>query len=292
MPRVPKDNLLKIVTIQTTLALAAMCALSSLASAQLIIGHRGASHDAPENTIASYKLAIAQGADGFEGDYWLNASGRILDLHDKDTKRVTGKKLVVTTAPFAKLRSLDIGSWKDPKWHAERMPTLDEVLAIVPADKKIFIELKSGPEIVAPMAKVIAASRLSPVQIVIISFHADALAESKKLMPHLKTLWLTSMKKKKDAGTRHTASPGAGSPPPTAEEVADTIKQIHADGVDAEAVPEYFNADYIKRLRDLGCHEFSVWTVDDPKIAKLYADLGAWSITTNRPGWLREQLKK
>src|SRR5262249_54505924 len=147
-------------------------------------------------------------ADGFEGDYWLAKDGQILDLHDKDTKRVAGKKLVVTTAPFKQLRALDIGSWKDPKWHAERMPTMDEVLAVVPEGKKVFLELKSGPEIVPAMAKVIAASHVSPDQIVIISFHADALAASKKALPHLKTLWLTSMQKKKD-----------GTPPPTAEEV-------------------------------------------------------------------------
>src|SRR5438105_3930656 len=97
--------------------LAAMCALSSPASGQLIIGHRGASYDAPENTIAAYKLAIEQGADGFEGDYWLATDGQILDLHDKDTKRVGGKKLVVTQAPVQQLRALDIGSWKDAKWH-------------------------------------------------------------------------------------------------------------------------------------------------------------------------------
>src|SRR3954447_3954908 len=152
-------------TLRISALLAAMCALSSSASGQLIIGHRGASHDAPENTIASYKLAIEQGADGFEGDYWLGAGGHILDLHDKDTKRVAGRKLVVTTAPLKQLRALDIGSWKDPKWHAERMPTLEEVLAIVPAGKKVFLELKSGPEVVAPMAKVIAASHVSPDQI-------------------------------------------------------------------------------------------------------------------------------
>src|SRR6266513_34882 len=139
-----------------------MCAFGSSASGQLIIGHRGASHDAPENTIASYTLAIEQGADGFEGDYWLGVGGHILDLHDKDTKRVAGKKLVVTTAPFKQLRALDIGSWKDPKWHAERMPTLEEVLAIVPAGKKVFLELKSGPELAGPMAKVIAKSHVSP----------------------------------------------------------------------------------------------------------------------------------
>jgi glycerophosphoryl diester phosphodiesterase len=268
-------------TIHLSALVAVMCALSSSASGQLIVGHRGASHDAPENTIASYKLAIEQGADGFEGDYWLCAGGHILDLHDKDTKRVAGKKLVVTTAPFKQLRALDIGSWKDPKWHAERMPTLEEVLAIVPAGKKVFLELKSGPELVAPMAKVIAASHVSPDQIVLISFKADAIAECKKVMPHLKALWLCGFEKKKD-----------GTPPPTVEEVAATLKKINADGLDGQAVPEYFNAAFIKRLTELGCREFSVWTVDDPKIAKFYADLGAWSITTNRPGWLRKQMKK
>ena len=262
--------------------LAAMCALSSPAFGQLIIAHRGASHDAPENTMAAFQLAIEQGADAFEGDFWLGAGGHILTLHDKDTKRVAGKKLSITKAPFEKLRALDVGSWKKKgKWQDERIPTLEEVLAIVPADKKVFLELKSGPEIVKPMARVIAASHVSPEQIVIISFHADAVAACKKQMPNIKALWLCSFNnKKRDA------------PPPMPSEVAATLKRIRADGLDAQAVPEYFNAPFINCLRKLGCHEFSVWTVDDPKVARFYTDLGAWSITTNRPGWLREQLKK
>jgi glycerophosphoryl diester phosphodiesterase len=257
----------------------AMCILSSTSTAQLIIGHRGASHDAPENTIASYKLAIEQGADGFEGDYWLTADGHILDLHDADTKRVAGKKLSVTKDSFDDLRGLDIGSWKDPKWKGEKIPTLEEVLAAVPVGKKVFLELKSGPEVVGPMAKVIEKSSVSPEQIVIISFHDDAIAEAKKQMPHIKALWLCGFKKKDD---KHKQ--------PTVEEVAATLKRINADGLDAEAVPDYLDAAFLKRLNELGCKEFSVWTVDDPQVAKFYADLGAWSITTNRPGWLRTQL--
>src|SRR5262245_9374581 len=108
-------------TIRNAAAVVLMCAVSSTSSGQLIIGHRGASHDAPENTIASFKLAVEQGADGFEGDYWLGVDGRVLCLHDKDTKRVGGKKLVVTMAPFDELRAIDIGTWKDPKFHDERM---------------------------------------------------------------------------------------------------------------------------------------------------------------------------
>ena len=265
--------------------LAAMCALSSTASGQLIIGHRGASHDAPENTIASYKLAIEQGADGFEGDYWLGADGHILDLHDKDTKRVAGKKLSITKAPFDELRALDIGSWNKKNKKAnrpgERIPTLEEVLAIVPTGKKVFLELKSGPEVVKPMAKVIAASHVSREQIVLIGFDANAIAECKKQMPDLKALWLCGFNNKKTARRRQPSA-----------EVAATLKRIHADGLDAEAVPAYFNAAFINCLRKKGCREFSVWTVDDPKVAKFYADLGAWSITTNRPGWLREKMKK
>ncbi len=257
----------------------AMCALSSPVCGQLIIGHRGASNDAPENSIASFKLAIEQGADGFEGDYWLNADGHVMCLHDADTKRVAGKKLSVTKAPFAQLRALDIGKQKDAKWRGQRIPTLEEVLTVVPVGKKVFLELKSGPEVVGPMANVISKSSVSPEQIVFISFHADAIAECKKQMPQIKALWLCGFKEKK-----------GGKKPPTVEEVAATIKRIHADGLDAEAVPDYVNAAFLERLKELGCHEFSVWTVDDPKLAKFYADLGVWSITTNRPGWLREQM--
>ena len=264
---------------RTAAILAAMCAFGSSASGQLIIAHRGASHDAPENTIAAFKLAIEQGADAFEGDFWLGAGGHIMCLHDADTKRVAGKKLSVTKAPFEQLRALDVGSLKDPKWHGEKIPTLDEVLAAVPPGKTFFLELKSGPELVGPMAKVIAKSSLSSDQIVLICFKADVIAECKKQLPQFKALWLCGFKEKKD-----------GTKPPTAEEVAATIKRIHADGLDGEAVPEYLDAKFIERLKELGVPEFSVWTVDDPKVAKFYSKLGAWSITTNRPEWLRKEM--
>jgi glycerophosphoryl diester phosphodiesterase len=133
---------------------------------------------------------------------------------------------------------------------------------------------------VGPIKKALEKSSVSPEQIVFISFHDDAIAECKKQMPHIKALWLCGFKKKKDSDKN----------PPTAEEVAATLKRTGADGLDAEAVPEYLDGAFLKRLAELGCKEFSVWTVDDPKVAKFYADLGAWSITTNRPGWLRSQL--
>jgi glycerophosphoryl diester phosphodiesterase len=266
--------------LRSTAIFLAMCAMSPSTFGQLIIAHRGASHDAPENTLSAFKLAIEQGADGFEADFYLTSDGKIACFHDKDTERISGRKLLVVKTPLADLQKLDVGNWKGPKWKGERMPTMAEVLAAVPADKKIFIELKSSVEIVEPMKKVIESSSLKPEQMVIISFHADAIAECKKQLPSIKALWLCGYKEQKD-----------GRVTPGVEEVATTLKRIHADGLNSQAKPEHFDEAFIRRLRELGCREFSVWTVDDPKVAAFYQRLGTWSITTNRPGWLREQLK-
>ena len=257
----------------------AMSAVGPSAFGQLIIGHRGASHDAPENTLAAFRLAMEQGADGFEADFYLTADGRVICFHDKDTERLCGKKLLVSQTRFNVLRALDIGSWKGPRWKDERMPTLEEVLALVPGGKKIFIELKSGPEIVEPMARILESSSLSPPQIVIISFHADAIEASKKRLPDLRAHWLSGYKEQED-----------GRLTPTKEEVAATIRRIGADGFGSKAEPEHFDAAFVEHLRDSGCREFHVWTVNEPEVAHYYQQLGAWSITTDRPGWLRARL--
>jgi glycerophosphoryl diester phosphodiesterase len=257
-----------------------MCGIGHSAFGQLIIAHRGASHDAPENTLSAFKLAIEQDADGFEADYYLTADGHIVCFHDKDTERIVGRKLLVTKTPFDELRSMDVGCWKGPQWRCEKMPTLEESLAAVPAGKKFFIELKSSVEIVEPMSKVLKSATLSPDQIVIISFHADAIAECKKQLPQFEAMWLCRFKKKRDEP-----------PPPTVDEVAATLQRIGADGLGAEAVREYFDEAFITRLRESGHNDFGVWTVDDPEVANFYKNLGAWSITTNRPGWLRDQMK-
>jgi glycerophosphoryl diester phosphodiesterase len=262
--------------------LALMCALVQPTFAQMIVAHRGASHDAPENTLSAFKLAMEQGADAFEADFYVTHDGHIVCFHDKDTERISGEKLSITATPFDRLRRLDVGLWKGPKWHGERMPTMEEVLAAVPEGKKIFIELKSGPEIVAPMAEAIAASSLLPEQIVIISFNEDAVAECKKQLPHLKACWLCGFKDPEN---------DKGKMPPSADEVIATLKRIGADALDAQAVPERVNEAFIHRLRDAGFKEFHVWTVNDPQVARFYRDLGAASITTDRPGWLREQLE-
>lgn len=248
------------------------------ASAQLITAHRGASHDAPENTLAAFKLAWEQGADAFEGDFYLTADGQILCIHDNDAQRVSGSPLVIEKSTAEELRALDVGSWKGAEWKNERMPTLEEVLEVV-GDGRIFVEIKSGPPIVAPLLKQLRESDVPDERITIIGFSEKVIAECERLAPELKTHWLTGYKKQKD-----------GTWTPSVEQVLASLKASGADGLGTQAEPEHVDAAFLDRLGEEGYDEFHVWTVDDADVAKFYQDLGAWGITTNRPAWLREQL--
>src|SRR3990170_1836584 len=114
----------------------------------LIIAHRGASADAPENTLSAFRLAWEQEADGIEGDFRLSSDGRIVCIHDEDTSLVAGVPHTVRDTPLAVLQSLDVGAWKGESWRGERIATLEEVLAVVPKRKQVVVELKAGPEII------------------------------------------------------------------------------------------------------------------------------------------------
>ena len=178
---------------------------------------------------------------------------------------------------------LDVGAWKGEPWRGERIATIEEVLATVPRGKLIFIELKVGPEIVEPLAKVLEMATVRPEQVVIISFQKETIAACEERMPHLKTQWLTGYKCEEENGIGRWA--------PNAEEVAATIREIGADGLGSQAELCHVNNAFLTRLRGAGIAEFGVWTVDDLPTARCYKKLGVTAITTNRPGWLRAQLE-
>ncbi len=109
----------------------------------LVLGHRGASEDAPENTLAAFRLAVEQGADGVELDVWRCRSGEVVVLHDEDARRVAGSPLRVRETTLPELRALDVGAWKGPRFRGERIPLLREVLEALPG-ALVNVELKSG----------------------------------------------------------------------------------------------------------------------------------------------------
>ena len=165
----------------------------AMSFAQQVIAHRGASFDAPENTLAAFRLAWEQGADGIEGDFYLTADGEIVCLHDSDTGRTGGRKLSVGQSTLAELRKVDVGAWRGDKFRGEPIPTLAEVLGVVPEGKKIFVEIKCGPQIVPRVQRDLVRSHLKPAQVTIISFHESVIDAVRKQLPDYKANLLASL---------------------------------------------------------------------------------------------------
>ncbi|MGL5017488.1 MAG: glycerophosphodiester phosphodiesterase [Luteolibacter sp.] len=250
-------------------------AASPAFASPFIVAHRGASHDAPENTLPAFELAWKQGADAIEGDFHLTSDGKIVCIHDFDTQRVSGSKRVVKDTSLEDLRALDAGAWFKPEFKGTRLPTFAEVAATVPQGRKFYIEVKCGPEIIPALLKGIAQSGLAVSQIVIISFNAPVIRELEKQAPAFKTCWLSSFKKESPLD-------------PARDEVLATLRDIKADGFSSRADAR-LDPEYLAEIRDAG-FEYHCWTVDDPEIARRFLALGAQSITTNRPAFLREAL--
>jgi glycerophosphoryl diester phosphodiesterase len=257
-------------------ALAATAAVAADPPKVEIVAHRGASFDAPENTVAAIELAWKQNADASEFDVYMTKDGKLVVIHDATTKRTTGVELKVAETTLAELRKLDAGAWKDKKYTGEKLPMLDEMLATVPEGKRVFIEIKCGSEAVPEVDRVLKASKLKPGQAVVISFNADVVAASKKLRPDLPALWIVSL---------------GGKKPPTAEALIAKAKEIKADGLDLSATPAVLDKAFGDKVKAAGLKLY-VWTVDDPELARKMIAAGVESITTNKPGWLREQLAK
>lgn len=244
-------------------------------AAPFIVAHRGASHDAPENTLPAFQLAWKQGADAIEGDFHLTKDGKIVCIHDYDTKRVAGTKFIVKDSTLDQLRSLDAGKWFKADFKDTRLPTFAEVAATVPEGKKFYIEVKCGPEIVPALLRGIIDSGLDVSQIVVISFNAPVIRELKKQAPGFKACWLSSFEKKSPLE-------------PSIDQVLATLRDIKADGFSSKADAR-IDAAYIHAIRNAG-FEYHCWTVDEPATGKRFLQLGAQSITTNRPAFLKSQL--
>jgi len=243
-----------------------------------IIGHRGASFDAPENTLASIRLAWVQGADAVEFDVHLTKDGQVVAIHDADTKRVAGVEKRVVDQTLDELRALDVGQWKDASFAGERIPTLGEVLSLTPAGKRVFIEVKCGPETIPELKRVLADSGLQPEQTAVISLAADVVEAVKKELPERKAYWVVSL------GTSKKPPKKAWTP----AELLAKARDINADGLDLSADAEITPA-FIKKAVAAKIPVY-VWTVNDPYLARLMIEAGASGITTDRPELLRKEL--
>ncbi len=280
----PSNPLTRFLMIRKTIfaSFVAVASMSSFANAQMIVGHRGASFDAPENTMSAFRLAWEQKADGVEGDFYFTKDNQIVCIHDKTTLRTAGKELDVAKSTLEELRKLEYGAWKDKKFQGEPIPTFAEVLLSIPADKKFIIELKTGPEIVPLLKAELEKHPTDPDKLLIICFNADTVIACKELLPNIKVHWLTGYKQDKNSGEWK----------PQIDEVIKTLQRTKADGLGTQGNRDIVTADFIAKLKESGLKEFHVWTIDEPKDAIYFQKLGAMGITTNRPDLIRSTLNK
>lgn len=160
-------------------------------SRPIIVAHRGLSAAAPENTLAAFALAIEEGADAIEFDLRLTADGVLAVIHDATLNRTTNGRGKVREMRYGDIHKLSAGAWFDPRFAAERVPTLDEVFTLAHHRIGINIEIKEPPrhtqyDIVGKILNV-AKKHHALQNILITSFYHEYIKRAKQLEPRVAT---------------------------------------------------------------------------------------------------------
>lgn len=244
-----------------------------------LIAHRGASHEAPENTLAAIHLAWQERADGVEIDVRQTIDGRVVVIHDESAKRTTGRDLIVADQMWEILRPLDAGSWKGPRWRHAGIPLLREVLKVIPSSRRLYVEIKAGAEIVPQLAGDLQAVRPALSSLCFLGFNPATLQAARRAMPDVDACLNVEPR-----GTR-------GAPADwTAAGLVALVRQWRLTGLSVgwcEAVDEAF----VRAVAAAGM-PLAVWTVDDEHVAQRLMDWGLPMLITNKPGYLRHKLHR
>ena len=234
----------------------------------LVIGHRGASADAPENTIAAFELALEQGADGIELDVHLTADGQPVVIHDFTLERTTDGAGPVSGRLLRELKRLDAGGWLDRRFRGQRVQTLQEVLERFRERARFWIELKGGAALYPGIEeRVVSMVEIYDVvdRVLVQSFDHAAIGRVRSLNREIPVGALVA---------RAPLDPSLLS-----------TEAISAICPGAEVLTEALLAEI--RRAGLGCY---VWTVNEPAQMDRLVEWGVSGIITDRPGLLRARL--
>jgi glycerophosphoryl diester phosphodiesterase len=231
------------------------------ASDLLIIGHRGASADAPENTLAAFALAIEQGADGIELDVQLSADGWPVIIHDDTVDRTSNGSGRVSHMTVAQLQALDLGM-------EQTVATLDELFEAFGPILLYNVELK-GSGILDNGLEAAVADRIEAYHlenhVLVSSFDPFCIRRARR---HLSR-----------------STPVALIRESRAMQMAHRLLAAEADHPDYHLVDEAYLA--WARENNLRVH---VWTVDDAAEAQRLVNLGVHGIITNKPAFIKQDL--
>ena len=236
------------------------------------ISHRGESYDAPENTLAAFKLSLERGTDGMECDVHLTTDGKVAVGHDNSTARMGSAIMDIESSTYEELQKVTVSGSFAKDYPGEKIPQLADTFQYLGAGREYYIELKgSNLALIPEVKKIVEASGIPDEQIVVIAFNENMIKEAKRQMPRYRTLWLNNLIR--DYGIV------------TPEELLAKLRELGVDGVDAWCHPQ-IDADLVKAVHDFGMY-FAVWTVDNPDQAAYLISLGVDAVTSNRAALLK-----
>jgi glycerophosphoryl diester phosphodiesterase len=248
----------------------------------LIIGHRGASAVAPENSLAAFAQALTLGADGIELDVRLARDDVPVVIHDPSLRHTAGRQEKVAQLTSGELAGIDIGSWfnrshgqfAQPKYEQETMPTLDQVFALLQdqttREVVTYVELKttrhntSNARLAAAVVEVIKARDFQN-RVVVISFNLAVVRLVRELLPSLRTGALFGPRQRATRSVRRIIAE-------TLDCAADEILLHHL--LAKRALLERVRATNLVPV---------IWTVDDPSWLLRAQTEGIHALMTNDP---------
>jgi glycerophosphoryl diester phosphodiesterase len=238
----------------------------------LIIGHRGASAVAPENTMAAFRAAIAVGADGIEFDVRLTRDGVPVVIHDATLRRTGGLRDRIADLTWSEVAKVDVGSWFSGSFANETVPSLAELFSLFQSNNStLYLEMKcDAPTEYAPLAeaccRLIAEYGLRE-RVMIECFQLPALRVVREFDSDIRTVALFE--------------PSLSNP----SVLSDQSIINKATGVGAVAIALHHRLarqSFVKKARSVGMH-IAVWTVDDPAWLNRARTLGIDALITNDP---------
>lgn len=226
------------------------------------IAHRGASGNAPENTLAAFKKAIEIGVDAVELDLHGSADGEVVVIHDASLDRTTDYSGPVNQTALETIKQADAGGWFAPEFAGEPVPTLAEALECIGKETIALLEIKDPLIAEAVVAKVHETQSLDLT--VIISFHTSVLQTVRALAPRIPTGWLIG-------SHNNHASP---------EQLCQQLGELGSPllNVNHQLITAEFAYEVRRRGIALWC-----WTVDDIVRMREMKAFGVQGITSNYP---------
>jgi glycerophosphoryl diester phosphodiesterase len=238
----------------------------------LIIGHRGASAVAPENTIAAFREALAVGADGIEFDVRLTRDGVPVVIHDSTLRRTGGLPHRVADLTWAEISKVDVGSWFSASFANETVPGLGELFTLLHSNNStLYLEMKSDSAsdqraLAEACAKTIG-EHAAKERVIVECFQLPALRILKEIDPEIKTVALFE--------------PSFTNPSVLSDQRI--INQARDVGAAALALHHRLAREsLVQKAKDAGLH-VAVWTVDDPAWIGKAKKIGIDALITNNP---------